>query len=264
MAKEPELGIHAMAFGIHSFGKGAKYAIRDGRGGSTRIAGGRGHGDPEKHVGPTDGTHLRDPSEALIAVTGPDITGSHSPIWISRFTIDQAGPGLPRQRVLSPGRPHVHDPDGGQGLNPPPRPPPPTRAEPSRPVCRNARGIWDGSWPGGSKGKSRKASGYLHARATGRWPAWSKHDGPPSPLPPPRRTYGGPARHHMPAHRLASPQTIRRDRCPDLNIHYGLREGNKMLGTAHARSSTQHRHARCGVVTRLQRCPAECLLNPYR
>src|SRR5712675_1504265 len=115
MAKEPELGIHRNAFGIHSFGR-VKYEIRDGEV-VYADSGPVGVMVTEQHVGPTTEPTLRDHSEALIAVEGTDY-GIHSPIWISRFTdmTRQAAAYRDRRVLLAGDAAHVHAPDGGQGL----------------------------------------------------------------------------------------------------------------------------------------------------
>jgi 2-polyprenyl-6-methoxyphenol hydroxylase-like FAD-dependent oxidoreductase len=116
MAKEPELGIHRNAFGVHSFGR-VEYEIRDGEvvymdGGPVRVM------VTEEHVGPTTEPTLRDLSEALVAVSGTDY-GIHSPTWISRFTdMTRQAAAYREGRVLLAGdAAHVHSPVGGQGLN---------------------------------------------------------------------------------------------------------------------------------------------------
>jgi hypothetical protein len=116
MAKEPELGIHRNAFGIHSFGR-VKYEIRDGEV-VYADSGPVGVMVTEQQVGPTTEPTLRDLSEALIAVCGTDY-GIHSPIWISRFTdMTRQAAAYRTGRVLLAGdAAHVHAPDGGQGLN---------------------------------------------------------------------------------------------------------------------------------------------------
>ncbi len=116
MAKEPELGIHRNAFGIHSFGR-VKYEIRDGEV-VYADSGPVGVMVTEQHVGPTTEPTLRDLSEALIAVEGTDY-GIHSPIWISRFTdmTRQAAAYRDRRVLLAGDAAHVHSPVGGQGLN---------------------------------------------------------------------------------------------------------------------------------------------------
>jgi 2-polyprenyl-6-methoxyphenol hydroxylase-like FAD-dependent oxidoreductase len=115
MAKEPELGIHRNAFGIHSFGR-VKYEIRDGEV-VYADSGPVGVMVTEQHVGPTTEPTLRDLSEALIAVEETDY-GIHSPIWISRFTdmTRQAAAYRDRRVLLAGDAAHVHAPDGGQGL----------------------------------------------------------------------------------------------------------------------------------------------------
>jgi 2-polyprenyl-6-methoxyphenol hydroxylase-like FAD-dependent oxidoreductase len=115
MAKEPELGIHRNAFGIHSFGR-VKYEIRDGEV-VYADSGPVGVMVTEQNVGPTTEPTLRDLSEALIAVEGTDY-GIHSPIWISRFTdmTRQAAAYRDRRVLLAGDAAHVHAPDGGQGL----------------------------------------------------------------------------------------------------------------------------------------------------
>jgi 2-polyprenyl-6-methoxyphenol hydroxylase-like FAD-dependent oxidoreductase len=115
MAKEPELGIHRNAFGIHSFGR-VKYEIRDGEV-VYADSGPVGVMVTEQHVGPTSEPTLRDLSEALIAVEGTDY-GIHSPIWISRFTdmTRQAAAYRDRRVLLAGDAAHVHAPDSGQGL----------------------------------------------------------------------------------------------------------------------------------------------------
>src|SRR5712672_46275 len=115
MAKEPELGIHRSAFGIHSFGR-VKYEIRDGEV-VYADSGPVGVMVTEQHVGSTTEPTLRDLSEALIAVEGTDY-GIHSPIWISRFTdmTRQAAAYRDRRVLLAGDAAHVHAPDGGQGL----------------------------------------------------------------------------------------------------------------------------------------------------
>jgi 2-polyprenyl-6-methoxyphenol hydroxylase-like FAD-dependent oxidoreductase len=115
MAKEPKLGIHRNAFGIHSFGR-VKYEIRDGEV-VYADSGPVGVMVTEQHVGPTTEPTLRDLSEALIAVEGTDY-GIHSPIWISRFTdmTRQAAAYRDRRVLLAGDAAHVHAPDGGQGL----------------------------------------------------------------------------------------------------------------------------------------------------
>jgi 2-polyprenyl-6-methoxyphenol hydroxylase-like FAD-dependent oxidoreductase len=116
MAKEPALGIHRNAFGIHSFGR-VKYEIRDGEV-VYADSGPVGVMVTEQHVGPATEPTLRDLSEALIAVEGTDY-GIHSPIWISRFTdMTRQAAAYRKGRVLLAGdAAHVHAPDGGQSLN---------------------------------------------------------------------------------------------------------------------------------------------------
>ena len=116
MARQPELGIHRTALGVHAFGK-LEYEIRDGKvvykdGGPVRVM------VTERHVGPTTEPTLGDLSEALIAVCGTDY-GVHSPTWLSRFTdmTRQAATYRDRRALLAGDAAHVHAPDGGQGLN---------------------------------------------------------------------------------------------------------------------------------------------------
>jgi 2-polyprenyl-6-methoxyphenol hydroxylase-like FAD-dependent oxidoreductase len=115
VAKEPELGIHRNAFGVHSFGR-LEYEIRDGEV-VYADSGPVGVMVTEEHVGPTTEPTLRDLSEALIAVYGTDY-GIHSPTWISRFTdmTRQAASYRDRRVLLAGDAAHVHAPDGGQGL----------------------------------------------------------------------------------------------------------------------------------------------------
>jgi 2-polyprenyl-6-methoxyphenol hydroxylase-like FAD-dependent oxidoreductase len=115
VAKEPELGIHRNAFGVHSFGR-LEYEIRDGEV-VYADSGPVGVMVTEEHVGPTTEPTLRDLSEALIAVYGTDY-GIHSPTWISRFTdmTRQAAAYRDRRVLLAGDAAHVHAPDGGQGL----------------------------------------------------------------------------------------------------------------------------------------------------
>jgi len=116
MAKEPPLGIHRNAFGIHSFGR-LEYKIGDGK--VVYVDEGPvGVMVTEQHVGATTEPTLRDLSEALIAVCGTDY-GIHSPTWISRFTdMTRQAAAYRDKRVLFAGdAAHVNAPDGGQGLN---------------------------------------------------------------------------------------------------------------------------------------------------
>jgi 2-polyprenyl-6-methoxyphenol hydroxylase-like FAD-dependent oxidoreductase len=115
VAKEPELGIHRNAFGVHSFGR-LEYEIRDGEV-VYADSGPVGVMVTEEHVGPTTEPTLRDLSEALIAVYGTDY-GIHNPTWISRFTdmTRQAASYRDRRALLAGDAAHVHAPDGGQGL----------------------------------------------------------------------------------------------------------------------------------------------------
>jgi 2-polyprenyl-6-methoxyphenol hydroxylase-like FAD-dependent oxidoreductase len=115
VAKEPELGIHRNAFGVHSFGR-LEYEIRDGEV-VYADSGPVGVMVTEEHVGPTTEPTLRDLSKALIAVYGTDY-GIHNPTWISRFTdmTRQAASYRDRRVLLAGDAAHVHAPDGGQGL----------------------------------------------------------------------------------------------------------------------------------------------------
>src|SRR5258707_11323674 len=115
MAKEPELGIHRSAFGIHSFGR-VKYEIRDGEV-VYADSGPVGVMVTEQHVGSTTEPTLRDLSEALIAVEGTAY-GIISPIWISRFTdmTRQSAAYRDRRVLLAGDAAHLHAPDRGQGF----------------------------------------------------------------------------------------------------------------------------------------------------
>src|SRR5262245_44620996 len=116
MAEEPELGTRRDALGVHGIGR-LEYEIRDGEvvfkdRGPVRLT------VTEARVGPATEPTLRDLSEALVAVYGPDY-GIHSPTYISRFTdmARQAAAYRERRVMLAGDAAHVHYPVGGQGLN---------------------------------------------------------------------------------------------------------------------------------------------------
>jgi 2-polyprenyl-6-methoxyphenol hydroxylase-like FAD-dependent oxidoreductase len=115
MTKNPELGIHNDALGMHALGR-LEYEIRDGEviykdEGPVRVM----VTEPQVEAGsePT----LRDLSEGLIAVYGTDF-GVHSPTWISRFSdMSRQAAAYRAGRVLLAGdSAHVHSPAGGVGL----------------------------------------------------------------------------------------------------------------------------------------------------
>jgi 3-(3-hydroxy-phenyl)propionate hydroxylase len=96
MAEEPEWGFRRDALGLHSLSR-----MPDG--GPIRVL------VTEQHVGATAEPTLRDLSEALIAVYGPDY-GIHSPAWISRFTdtVRQAAAYRKGRVRLAGDTAHVH------------------------------------------------------------------------------------------------------------------------------------------------------------
>ena len=104
MSKEPPLGFHHDAAGIHGIGK-----VEDGRGMRLVLT--------ERQL-ETAEPGLSDVRAALIAIYGNDF-GIHSPTWISRFTdtARQAGAYRDRRVLLAGDAAHVHAPMGGQGLN---------------------------------------------------------------------------------------------------------------------------------------------------
>ena len=105
MAEEPKWGFHQDAVGIHAIGK-----VENGGLAGVVLT------EPQLQL--DSEPHLRDVSEALVAVYGTDY-GIHSPTWISRFTdvTRQAAAYRDRRVLLAGDAAHVHPQVGGQGLN---------------------------------------------------------------------------------------------------------------------------------------------------
>lgn len=103
--ESPVWGIRHDAIGVHSLAAAEE-------GGPVRVM------VTERRLGPASEPTLQELSEALAAVYGTDY-GTHSPVWLSRFTdaARQAATYRDRRLLLAGDAAHVHHPVGGQGLN---------------------------------------------------------------------------------------------------------------------------------------------------